>query len=720
MKILTIHADFIEFEAKKKALKKVEEAKKGKQKVEECLVVLTAFEKKDEKNLKGTEDKYIKEIKDIVKQVNTKKIVLYPYAHLSSNLGNPKKAEEFLKSAEKILSKDYQVTKAPFGYYKSFQLSCKGHPLSELSREFSAEDIEEKETEGIDEKFALSNKKLSQEEKVNLSTAFAIAKAVKELFPKAEIGISDFYHDSVFVDISGVKLKINDFSKIKKKVKFLLNQNLLFEKSQKEKLEPLQREIFNDLSKDAVAYNLGDLSIVPLYKNPFIDSTKGIKAFQLNNLASAYWRNNSKNKQLERIYCIGFSSEEELNNYLQKQEEAKKRDHRELGKQLKLFSIHEEAPGMPFFHNKGTFIFDKLVEFMTEEMKKLNYEINKTPTILNKKLWLQSGHWEHYKENMYFTKIDDKDFAVKPMNCPGNILIFKNEPHSYRELPIKAGEFGLVHRHELSGVLSGLFRMRSFTQDDAHIFCTEKQLERQIIELLELVEKVYSTFGFKYHVELSTKPEKAMGNPKTWSLAEKALANALKLKNIKYKLNPGDGAFYGPKIDFHIKDALGRSWQCGTIQLDFQMPEKFDLTYEGNDGKKHRPVMLHRAIYGSIERFMGILIEHFAGKFPLWLNPVQIKVITVTNRCVPIAKRVIDELKKNNLRVELDDRTETMGKKVREAQLEKVNYIITIGDKEVENKKLAVRKRSGKVAFGVDINKFISDTLSKIKDKEID
>jgi threonyl-tRNA synthetase len=494
---------------------------------------------------------------------------------------------------------------------------------------------------------------------------------------------------------------------------------LSFKKSKRAELSPLQKEIYNDLGNNATIYTLGDVSIVPLYKNPFVSSTNEIKAFQLNSLSSAYWKNNPNNKQLERIYCVGFSSKEELESYIQKQEEAKKRDHRELGKQLQLFSIHEEAPGMPFFHDKGTFIFNKLVEFMTEEMKKLHYEINKTPIILNKKLWLQSGHWDHYKENMYFTKIDHQDFALKPMNCPGNILIFKNEPHSYRELPIKAGEFGIVHRHELSGVLSGLFRVRVFTQDDAHIFCTEEQLEEQIVELLELIKKVYSTFGFEYHVELSTKPEKAMGDPKTWDLAEKALANALRTKKMKYQLNPGDGAFYGPKIDFHVKDALGRSWQCGTIQLDFQMPEKFDLTYEGRDGKKHRPVMLHRAIYGSIERFMGILIEHFAGKFPLWLNPIQIKVITVTDRGIPFAQKVVDELKNNNLRVELDSRTETVGKKIRDAQLEKVNYIVTIGDKEVEKQKLAVRSREGKVEFDVDIRTFITSLLEEVEKKEI-
>jgi threonyl-tRNA synthetase len=385
--------------------------------------------------------------------------------------------------------------------------------------------------------------------------------------------------------------------------------------------------------------------------------------------------------------------------------------------QMELFSIHDEAPGMPFFHDKGTFIFHKLVRYMTKEMIKLGYEINKTPIILNKALWLKSGHWDHYKDNMYFTKIDKADYAVKPMNCPGNMLIFKTRLHSYKELPIKAGEFGLVHRHELSGVLSGLFRVRAFTQDDAHVFCTKEQLKDQIIELFDLVDRIYSTFGFKFDVELSTKPEKAMGDPKTWEIAEKILADALAAKKIKYKLNPGEGAFYGPKVDYHIKDALGRKWQCGTIQLDFSMPEKFNLTYEGEDGRKHRPVMLHRAIYGSLERFMGILIEHFAGWFPLWINPLQVRVIAVNDSFNDYAKSILKELKKNGIRADFDDRAESTGKKVRDSQIAKVPIVLNVGEKEVKNKTVAIRtNKDGKLKFGVklsDLIKKISDNVEK-------
>jgi threonyl-tRNA synthetase len=381
--------------------------------------------------------------------------------------------------------------------------------------------------------------------------------------------------------------------------------------------------------------------------------------------------------------------------------------------------MHKEAPGMPFFHDKGTFIYRKLEEFMLQEMFKLGYEINKTPMILDKKLWLQSGHWDHYKDNMYFTSIDCTECALKPMNCPANILIFKERLHSYKELPIKAGEFGIVHRHELSGVLSGLFRVRYFTQDDAHVFCTKEQLEEEIIELINLVKTIYSAFGFEYHLELSTRPEKAMGDKKIWSIAEKALKKALDKQSLKYVVNEGDGAFYGPKIDCHVKDALGRSWQCGTIQLDFFMPEKFDLTYEGSDGKKHRPVMLHRAIYGSFERFIGILIEHFAGKFPLWISPNQIKIITVNDDCIDYAKEIEKTFRLNGFRVETDYRSETIGKKVREARHERFNYIVTIGEKEVKAKTLAVKSRAGDMNFGVKIDDFLKELRKEIDDKEI-
>jgi threonyl-tRNA synthetase len=717
MRILALHSDFIEVEPKKKAMKEAEEIDKKVLKMDECLVVFTAVEKRDEENPESVTNKLVNEIKDITKQVKTENVMLYPYVHLTSSPSRPSVALKVLEDAEKLLKKDYHVDRAPFGWYKAFKISCKGHPLSELSREFGPG--EDKIVKVVDDKsFEFNDKKLSEEDKMNFSTSLMVAKAIKEMHPKAEVGSMGFYQDQSYVDISGLNLTKDDIPKIKKNVKNLIGKILPFETS-KNAEGKWQKEIAKDLGKKAKAYKLGEVVVVPTFEKPFVENTKKVAAFKILNLASAYWKNNAGNEQLSRIYSVGFKSKEELQKYEEKQEEAEKRDHRKIGAELNLFSIHDEAPGMPFFHNKGTFIFNKLVEFMTDEMMKLNYEINKTPIILNKSLWQQSGHWDHYKENMYFTNIEGEENAVKPMNCPGNLLIYKSKPHSYRELPIKAGEFGLVHRHELSGALSGLFRVRVFTQDDAHVFCTKEQLKGQIIELMDLINKIYSTFGFEYDVELSTRPAKAMGEKKLWDLAEKTLADALKAKGQKFKINAGDGAFYGPKIDFHIKDALGRSWQCGTIQLDFSMPEKFDLAYEGKDGKRQRPVMLHRAIYGSLERFMGILIEHFIGKFPLWLNPVQVKLVTINDDVIPFAEEVMAKMKANGLRVELDDRARTMGKKVREAQLEKINYIVTIGEKEVEKKKLAIRTRNGEVKFDVDIDKFISSLLKEVETKEI-
>lgn len=562
-------------------------------------------------------------------------------------------------------------------------------------------------------------------DKIRHTGAHILAQAVIELFPKIKLGIGPAIENGFYYDFDKKQgFTQEDLKKIEKKMKEISKRNLKLEKItvSKNKAKTLLKnqkyklELLKDLpEKNATFYKQGDF--IDFCKGPHTKSTGEVKYFKILNTAGAYWKGSEKNPMLQRIYVACFKTEKELKDHLKNLEEAKKRDHRKLGKELELFSIHDEAPGMPFFHDKGNFILNKLTEFMTSEMRKLGYEINKTPILLNKKLWLQSGHWDHYKENMYFTKIDNIDYAIKPMNCPGNMLIFKSKLHSYRELPIKAGEFGLVHRHELSGVLTGLFRVRVMTQDDAHVFCTKEQLEEQIIELIDLINKIYSTFGFKYEIELSTKPEKAMGDDKTWKLAEKILVKALKTKKIKYKLNPGAGAFYGPKIDFNIEDTIGRKWQCGTIQLDFSMPEKFNLTYEGKDGKKHRPVMLHRAIYGSLERFFGILIEHYAGNFPLWISPIQVKIVTVSDKNKKFAKEVEKKLKENNIRVELDDRNESIGKKVRDAISQKINFILTIGDKEVTNKTLAIRSRDGKVKFGVPISKFIKDLLSDIENK---
>lgn len=560
------------------------------------------------------------------------------------------------------------------------------------------------------------------------SAAHVLAHAVVNLWPDAKPTIGPVVEGGFYYDFDKKAAFVpEDLKKIEQEMRRIIKKNEKFErielteKKAKEmfKDNKYKLELIDEFVKEGgklTAYREGDF--VDLCRGPHIESAGLIKGFKLTKISSAYWRGDSKNASLQRIYGIAFPTKEELKEHLRLMEEAEKRDHRKIGQQMELFSIHEEAPGMPFFHDKGTFIYNKLAGFMREKLAARNYEENRTPIMLNKELWLKSGHWDHYKENMYFTKIDEGDFALKPMNCPGNLLIYKSRAHSYRELPIKAGEFGLVHRHELSGVLSGLFRVRAFVQDDAHIFCTEEQLQEQIIELIELTDEVYSAFGFDYLVELSTKPEKAMGDKKIWDKAEKALKDALNKKKLDFTINPGEGAFYGPKVDFHLKDAIGRTWQCGTIQADFSMPEKFDLTYEGKDGRKHRPVMLHRTILGSFERFIGILIEHYAGKFPMWLSPVQVRILTIADRHNKYAETVLDELKSAGLRAELDTRALTMGKKIREAELSKVNYIIVVGDKEMEAKKVNIRTRDNKILGAEKIDTFVSKCLKEVKERK--
>jgi len=467
--------------------------------------------------------------------------------------------------------------------------------------------------------------------------------------------------------------------------------------------------------KEISLYETG--KFIDLCKGPHVKNTAEINAFKLLSIAGAYWRGKSSNKMLTRIYGTAFKSKEDLKQFIIQRDEAEKRNHIKLGKQLDLFSFHKEGPGFPFFHPKGMVLWRELMKFWEEEHEKENYLQVRTPIILNKQLWETSGHWSHYEKNMYFTKIDNEDYAVKPMNCPGGILIYKTKLHSYRDLPLKIAELGIVHRHELSGTLNGLFRVRTFTQDDAHIYCSEEQIKDEVISIIKLIDRIYKAFNLNYHMELSTKPEKAIESNK-WEVAENALKGALKQIKADYKLNPGDGAFYGPKIDFHIKDSLGRTWQCGTIQVDFSMPERFDLSYDGKDGEKHRPVMVHRAIYGSLERFLGIIIESFSGKFPLWLNPNQVIILTLTERNDKSAENIYERLKEENIRVKLDSRTETINKKVRDAQLQRYNYIVTIGDKEQENNTLAIRTREGKVKFNVKMEDFIKELKEEIKNKK--
>ena len=559
------------------------------------------------------------------------------------------------------------------------------------------------------------------------SGGHVFAQALTRIYPEAKIAVGPAIEDGFHYDFKLDKpLTLDDLPKIEEEMKKIVDEKIPIIRKEVSKEEALK--IFKDnefkvsklssLEDDKVSlYEQGDF--IDLCKGPHVPHTGMVKAFKLTKVSGAYWQGDANNEQLQRVYGVVFPDKKELKAYLTLIEEAEKRNHRKIGQEMKLFTFHDEAPGMPFFHDKGTFIWNKLVEFTTELMNKRDYEINKTPLILNKQLWLQSGHWDHYKENMYFTKIDSKEenYAVKPMNCPGNILVYKAEAHSYRDLPIKAGEFGLVHRHELSGVLSGLFRVRCFTQDDAHVFCTVDQLHDQLKELLEFVDELYSTFGFEYHMELSTRPEKAMGDPKLWSLAENKLKEALEGASKEYKVNPGDGAFYGPKIDFHLKDAIGRTWQCGTIQLDFQMPEKFDLTYETADSKKERPVMLHRAILGSVERFMGILVEHYAGRFPLWINPNQVRIIAIADRHVEYCNKIKEQFKEAGIRAIVDDKKETTNKKIRNAQLNHYSYILVVGDKEIENNTVNVRTRDEKVLGEKKVDGFIADLKKEIANK---
>lgn len=561
------------------------------------------------------------------------------------------------------------------------------------------------------------------------STSHIMAQAVKELFPQAKLAIGPAIKDGFYYDFDLDRpFTPEDMVVIEKKMEEIIDRNLPLKKIEvsreeanklfEERKEDYKVELLRDLQDDMVTlYQQGDY--IDLCRGPHIASTGKIKVFKLLSIAGAYWRGNEKNKMLQRIYGISFDKKSELDDYLRLIEEAKKRDHRKLGKELELFSMHDEGVGFPFFHPKGMVLRNILEDYWKEEHYKSGYTEVKTPIILNKSLWMKSGHWDHYKENMYFTKIDEEDYAIKPMNCPGGILIYKCTLHSYRDLPLRMGELGLVHRHELSGVLHGLFRVRCFTQDDAHIFMTPEQIKDEIKGVIDLTDRIYKTFGFSYHVELSTKPENAMGSDEIWEMATNSLEEALIDKKINYVVNEGNGAFYGPKIDFHLKDCIGRSWQCGTIQLDFIMPEKFDLFFINKEGDKEKPVMLHRTILGSMERFIGILIENFAGAFPLWLAPVQVKLLPIADRHIKYGKDIIKKLTKYNIRVELDEVNDKIGAKIRKTELEKIPYMLIFGDKELEEGLVSVRKR-GKGDLGrIKIAKFVENVLKEIKDKKL-
>ena len=534
------------------------------------------------------------------------------------------------------------------------------------------------------------------------TTSHIMAQAIKRLYPEIKLAIGPSIDNGFYYDFDTEEPFTPEMlEKIEEEMKNIVKENYKLERfvlPRKEALElmknePYKVELINDLPEDEELsfYKQGEFT--DLCAGPHIPSTGSVKAFKLLTTSGAYWRGSEKNKMLQRIYGISFPKASELEEYLNMLEEAKKRDHKKLGKELDLFMMAPEGPGFPFFLPKGMVLRNILEDFWRKVHVENGYQEIKTPIMLNEDLWHRSGHWDHYKDNMYTTTIDDVDFALKPMNCPGGMLVYKRKMHSYRDLPERIGELGLVHRHEKSGELNGLFRVRCFTQDDAHIFCLPEQIESEIVNLMKLINKIYSIFGFEYKVELSTRPENSIGTDEQWNLAIDALKHALDVQNMEYEINEGDGAFYGPKIDFHLKDCLGRTWQCGTIQLDFQMPERFDLTYVGQDGEKHRPVMLHRVIFGSIERFIGIITEHFAGAFPTWLAPVQVKILPIADSHIDYAKKVQEELAKAGIRTEIDDRQEKIGYKIREAQLQKVPYMLIIGNKEIEENKVGVRSR---------------------------
>lgn len=565
----------------------------------------------------------------------------------------------------------------------------------------------------------------SKIEIIRHSLSHVLAAAVLEMFPEAKLGIGPAIENGFYYDFDLPRTLIpEDLPLIEKRMRELINSGISFEQAKvsieeakkkvKESGQIYKEELIKDLEKtgeiEVSFYKSGEF--IDLCKGPHISSSDELKSvgFKLDKIAGAYWKGSEKNKMLQRIYGLAFESKTDLEEYLKQREEAEKRDHRKIAQQMDLFSFHEEGPGFPFWHPKGMVLWNTLQEWWRREHQEAGYVEVKTPIILSKELWLNSGHWDHYKENMYFTKIDERDFAVKPMNCPGGLLLYKEKLHSYKEFPLKVAEIGLVHRHELAGVLHGLFRVRAFHQDDAHIFCTPEQIENEVIAVMELIDKMYSRLGLNYHIELSTRPAKSMGSDEMWEKAENALKKAIEKKGSEYKINPGDGAFYGPKIDFHINDAIGRTWQTGTIQLDFSMPEKFGLEYTAEDGSKQTPVMLHRVILGSFERFIGVLIEHFAGMLPVWLAPVQAIVLPITDNQTGYAEGIIDEMKQAGIRVEADFRNETIGKKIREAELQKIPYIIIIGQKEVEAKMVAVRE-TGKGDVG---QKPLSDVISEI------
>lgn len=577
-------------------------------------------------------------------------------------------------------------------------------------------------------------KDLEKEEKLNMyrhSMAHVLAKAITQIWPDVKLTIGPAIDNGFYYDIDlEHKITPDDFEKIENKMNEIIKNNEDFKREEVSKSEALKlfknnvykTELINELPENEVItiYYTGD-NFVDLCRGPHVENTKFLRtfAFKIAKVNGAYWRGNEKNKMLQRVYCYGFLDKSELKNYVQMLEEAAKRDHRKLGKELGLYFISDYAKGMPTYMPKGLILKNLLIDFWRDIHKKAGYVEIETPMAMNRELWEISGHWDHYKSNMYTFTVEDDTFAIKPMNCPGGMIYYQQNIHSYKEFPLRVGELGKVHRHEASGTLNGLLRVRCFTQDDAHIFMLPNQIEDEIKNVMSLVDKVYSTFGLSYSVELSTMPENHIGEISEWEMAETALSNALKHMNLDYKINAGDGAFYGPKIDIHVTDCIGREWQCGTIQLDMQLPKRFNLTYVDSNGELKEPIMIHRVVYGSLERMIAILIENFAGAFPTWLAPTQVKILNIADNHLEYANKVKQELENNGLRVELDDRNEKIGKKIREAQLEKVPYMLIIGDKEMQENKVSVRHRKEGDKGSVSLNDFISNIMLEVKNKEI-
>jgi len=559
------------------------------------------------------------------------------------------------------------------------------------------------------------------------SAAHVMAEAVQNLYADARLTIGPVVEDGFYYDIDMPPVSEEDFPRIEAEIKKIIKAKTPFIRKEISKSraldffkdEPYKLELISDLEDGTISlYQQGGFT--DLCRGPHLPHTGFIKAIKLMKVSGAYWRADPDKAQLQRIYGTAFFSKKELKDYLHLLEEARKRDHRKIGPALDLFSFHDEAPGMAFFHARGMVMWNQLLAYWRAEHKADGYVETKTPIMLNRSLWERSGHWDNYRENMYTTVVDEVQYAIKPMNCPGGMILYNMKPHSYKDLPIRAGEIGLVHRHELSGVLSGLFRVRAFHQDDAHIFMTPDQIEQEILGVLNLVDRIYSTFGLGFHLELSTRPKKSIGSDEQWATATEGLKSALIAYGKEFKINEGDGAFYGPKIDVHIKDALGRTWQCGTVQLDMSLPERFDLNYIGADNEKHRPIMIHRVIYGSIERFFGILVEHFAGRFPLWLTPVQVCLLPINDSLAPYAREIQQEFEAQGIRTETDDRTESLNKKVRDAQMNKIPLIVTIGEKEKQAGTLSVRTLDGHVKYGISHDEFLKQVQANVREKKIE